>query len=104
MLPETVVADKEDNLPATSLTLSKCFQIGRALVNYLRQHWKTILSWSRIILRRARRSSPTPKAIKGLYPYYERDGEFFSRLDRHQEIQDCLNLLQDTSTALVELH
>ncbi|NEP02072.1 MAG: hypothetical protein F6K58_26140 [Symploca sp. SIO2E9] len=37
------------------------------------------------------------KAIKGLRPFTEGDAEIFSRLQRHHDLEDCLNALKNPS-------
>jgi hypothetical protein len=45
-----------------------------------------------------------PKALKGLLPYTENDGERFSKLERQAEIQLAIALIEDSSTSVVAIY
>lgn len=54
-------------------------------------------------LRRLRKRR-IPKALKGPYPYTDKDGAFFSKLERSTEVRRCLQFLDDPNTTLVFAH
>lgn len=94
------MTDDDNNLSQLSKALPWLPRWLYALLSILKPYAKRIFRVARRILRR-RAKHPVPKAVKGLYPYYERDGEMFSRLGRGSEIQHCMDLLEDANNRLI---